>query len=166
MMIISVWNTRGFNDPLKHGAVRNHVNLRKIDVMYPAETKIKKSKEASIPLKWRNWNCVSNADGQAPRRILLSWKPHVSLAVLESNAQHIHSKIDDEEWGSIHLTFVYGSNAVDGRAELWKKLLCIGSNMSGSWTILGDFNVVLNPMEICNNVETRAREDRFCSMCE
>lgn len=52
-MILSSWNIRGYNDPLKHGLAMNHVKKYKIEVMGLLETRVRKGKEKALLARWK-----------------------------------------------------------------------------------------------------------------
>ena len=60
-MIVSVWNIRGFNKPLKHNGVLDHIRENKVVIMGILETKLKHQRMKDIVLKkFSRWQILDN----------------------------------------------------------------------------------------------------------
>ena len=91
-MILSSWNIRGLNSPLKQNEILKHVKKNKIVVMGILETKLAHhSLRGFINRKFKRWKVAENFQHNPNGRILIIWQADkVDLDVLESNAQAIH----------------------------------------------------------------------------
>lgn len=121
-MILSRWNIRGYNDPLKHGFSHGHVKAHKVDVICLLETRVRLGKETKWLLKWRAWNHASNTQFARNGRTWLFWKDGIRLNVLLKIDQLIHCSIDSILQGKLFFSFVYASNARVERLQLWNDL--------------------------------------------
>ncbi|KAL9236872.1 hypothetical protein vseg_011492 [Gypsophila vaccaria] len=93
-MIISSWNIRGLNDPLKQQELSRFLLLNKIDCCAVVETKIKAQKVKCIAAKFKGYFVVTNNDAYTHGRICVLWKPAaLSLTVVFSSSQHIHCRV-------------------------------------------------------------------------
>ena len=71
-MIISSWNIRGLNMPIKQKGILNHIRNNKVVIMGMLETKIKRQSMLGIvKKKFRSWQTTDNFQ-QAPNgRIMI-----------------------------------------------------------------------------------------------
>ncbi|XP_048629754.1 uncharacterized protein LOC125601739 [Brassica napus] len=86
-----------------------------------------------------------------PGKVWLLWHPSVSVSVLQKSLQCITCSVKlpfvSTEFA---VTLVYGSNHRKVRRELWSELSFLSSSTHIShvpWTVLGDFNQILEPSE-------------------
>ncbi|KAL9226107.1 hypothetical protein vseg_001957 [Gypsophila vaccaria] len=144
-MIISSWNIRGHNDPLKQQELSRFLLLNKIDCYAVVETKIKAQKVKSITAKFKGFSVVTNNDTHTQGRILVLWMlAALSLTVVFSSAQILHCTVTGLfQPFSFDVYFVYGLHSVRQREELWTNLLRVAPP-GRSWICMGDFNVVLS----------------------
>lgn len=157
-MIISSWNIRGYNDPVKHGFVHGHVTQHKVDVLALLETRVRPGKEDSLLRKWRVWNHANNMPMARNGRIWLFWREMVNLTIIKMTSQMIHCEIVMGNATKLQVSFIYASNAVDERLTLWNELRDLSMSIQGPWCLMGDFNVVLNLSEIHNSRGTVLRD--------
>ncbi|XP_074319198.1 uncharacterized protein LOC141656267 [Silene latifolia] len=115
-MIISSWNIRGFNDPIKQHEVRGYLSRNKVEVFGLLETTVK------------IWVFLDTI-----RVTLISSYGHDQLVHLEL-LHHISNKV-------IHVSFVYGSNDAGHRERLWGELIGLKSKVT-NWILMGDWNIV------------------------
>ncbi|GFY91064.1 hypothetical protein Acr_07g0012600 [Actinidia rufa] len=102
-MIISSWNIRGLNSPLKQNGVLNHARRNKVDIMGILETKLsKQSLEDIARRKFRSWRVKDNFLLNPNGRILILWKEDkVQLQIIETTDQgYGHTK-----WHLAHAKF-------------------------------------------------------------
>lgn len=78
--------------------------------------------------------------------LLLSWKDHVEVEILESSSNFIDTKITTGV-ESTFVTFLYGAPRQEDRAALWTQLTSLGSNRDEAWLVTGDFNELLDNSE-------------------
>ncbi|XP_074288556.1 uncharacterized protein LOC141613710 [Silene latifolia] len=141
-MIISSWNIRGFNDPIKQQEVRGYLAMNKIEVFGLLETRVRLNNAAAISRLFSSYRTLNNYSHHHNGRIwvfldtrlvtLLSSRIHDQLIHLEL-LHHVSNKV-------VHVSFVYGSNDGDTRETLWDELRQLAT-MVTDWTVLGDFNI-------------------------
>lgn len=148
-MIISAWNVRGFNQPLKHLRVQRLSKDSNIDVLALLETKLSKNVVNKIvDRKFYGWSWYSNHASHHAGRILILWKSSMKVQILHSTAQVVHCSIQCKLSNKVFdATFVYGLHSIADRKPLWLSISQIAANVTGPWLLLGDYNCVLSPME-------------------
>ncbi|XP_074298732.1 uncharacterized protein LOC141629659 [Silene latifolia] len=142
-MIISSWNIRGFNDPIKQQEVRGYLATNKIEVFGLLETRVRLNKAAAISRMFSSHRILNNYSHHYNGRIwvfldtrlvtLLSSRIHDQLIHLEL-LHHVSNKV-------VHMSFVFGSNDADIRETLWNEMRQLAT-MVTDWIVLGDFNIV------------------------
>ena len=152
-MKIACWNIRGFNKPLKQNGVKSFIKKHQVDVMGVLETKLNLDKLARVlKNKFQGWVQINNFDTHAAGRILLLWNPMtVDVQPLDISPQIIHCCVKCKVTSScFYLSFVYGLHSVISRRQLWSNISSFAQQCVGPWTLLGDFNCVLNDSEKVN----------------
>ncbi|XP_038679470.1 uncharacterized protein LOC119980747 [Tripterygium wilfordii] len=139
-MIISSWNIRGLNSPLKQHKAVCFMKRNKVDAMCFLETKFNCSKLSfTHRLRLRDWKFLDNTNVAANGRVVVFWNPSkVTTEYIDSSAQALHVKLTDlVDQKSFLATFVYWFNTITTRRSLWDDLKrwC----PSDSW-ILSDLN--------------------------
>ncbi|KAK9689389.1 hypothetical protein RND81_09G056400 [Saponaria officinalis] len=148
-MIISSWNVRGMNDPLKRQEVLDFLLRNKVDCGAIIETHIKSKHVSAIKRRYfSRYSLVKNLDSRSGGRIWVLWDPAViSLRVLSQGVQFIHcSLLHLPSHCSFVVTFIYALNRASERLLLWDHL-CSLSIGSLPWICLGDFNFSLTSDE-------------------
>ncbi|XP_074314012.1 uncharacterized protein LOC141649216 [Silene latifolia] len=143
-MIISSWNIRGFNKPLKHLEVIYFLKNSHIDILGLLETRVRKHKASKIlKNKFGRYKSFTNYNSHSNGRIWLLWNPiTTSISILEEQAQVVHCKVTHLISGrTFLLSVVYGFNNAGPRHHLWQSLSSF-ANLGGPWVTMGDFNVV------------------------
>lgn len=161
--MISSWNIRGLNGPLKQEEIRSLVLSRKIVVLGILETRIKE--ENLLPV-WKilnlaNWEVVHNHESDVLGRIWVIYNPtRVKLTVIKSGAQFIHCQIEWEDKFFLW-TYVYGSYEPEVRRKLWSDLLDLSCGIDVPWLVQGDFNAIMSDLDRVggNPVNEVAAED-------
>ncbi|XP_074288797.1 uncharacterized protein LOC141613953 [Silene latifolia] len=124
-MIISSWNVRGMNDPLRQQEVLEFLKRNKVDCGAVIETHIK-SYLAQVIYKrqFSSYSLATNYNSHPGGRIWLLWNPAtVQVRVLDSGAQFLHcSLLHFSSQKHILLTVVYAFNRAQERIELWNAL--------------------------------------------
>ncbi|KAL9237086.1 hypothetical protein vseg_011674 [Gypsophila vaccaria] len=158
-MILSSWNIRGLNDPLKQQELSRLLLLNKIDCCAVVETKIKAHKVKSIAAKFKGFFVVTNNDAHDQGRIWVLWKlVALSLTMFFSSAQLLHCRMTGLfQPFSFDVSFVYGLHSLRQREDLWNDLLRVAPS-GGSWICMGDFNVVLSPDERTGDHDSNTRD--------
>lgn len=143
-MIISTWNIRGINQPLKQKELRHFLQKNKVDVMGVVETRVKVHKTGNILQKMvPDWKHCLNYPMAYNGRVWLLWKDHIQVQVLVVHEQFIHCKISDTTNPfTTYYTVVYAKNESQQREDLWGELAQIGGTIQESWLLSGDFNKV------------------------
>ena len=124
-MIISLWNIRGLNKPLKQNGILNHVKNNKVIIMGILETKIKKQRMIEIVRKkFSSWEMDDNFHHSPNGQIMIIWKgDKVDLEIRDSNDQVIHYLLTCKTTSSkFYISFVFGLNKVVERRTLWDSL--------------------------------------------
>ena len=151
-MIISCWNIRGLNQPLKQKEIVSLVKANDIDVLGILESKVRSPNQDKIHQNMLpHWNFVNNSQPKSVDRIWIGWNPNkINLTISKCTNQVIHVHIDNmDQTISLDASFIYGFNSIQDRRSLWNDLRSISASLGDlPWISLGDFNVVLNPFEI------------------
>ncbi|XP_074299196.1 uncharacterized protein LOC141630249 [Silene latifolia] len=147
-MILSSWNIRGFNDPIKQHEVRGYLIRNKVEVFGLLETRVKENNFAAISRTFSSYLVLNNypyhSNGRiwvfldTRRVILISSYGRDQLVHLEV-LHHISNKV-------IYVTFIYGSNDAGHRESLWNELTGLKAKVT-NWILMGDWNIVRNMEE-------------------
>ncbi|XP_074298992.1 uncharacterized protein LOC141629987 [Silene latifolia] len=142
-MIISSWNIRGFNDPIKQQEVRGYLLSNKVEVFGLLETRVKLNNAAAICRLFSSFSIINNYSHHYNGRIWVFLNRRM-VTVLSSRIhdQLIHVKLLNHVSNkTVSVTFIYGSNDGVEREGLWEELRQIALTVD-EWIILGDFNIV------------------------
>ena len=167
-MIISFWNIRGFNKPLKQNGILKFMRRNKVSIMGVLETKLSQHYLDEIARKkFRVWKTENNFQLNPNGRILVFWKEdRVLLEVIEKTDQIIHClvtcKISAKKF---HLSFVYAFNSRMGRRPLWDNICRFNSSSGMPWMLMGDFNNILSIEEKANGIPATSYEMRDFKNC-
>ncbi|GFS32294.1 hypothetical protein Acr_00g0021820 [Actinidia rufa] len=167
-MIISSWNIRGLNSPLKQNGVLKHLRKAKPAIIGLIETKLnKQSLDSFAKNKLWNWKMVDNFCHHPNGRILVIWNEElVALDTLETSDQAIHSQATCKSSGiTFSISFIYAFNSSAGRRSLWENLCRFSSAHHNPWILLGDFNNVLSIEERANGQPVTMSEIREFKDC-
>jgi len=95
-MIISSWNIKGLNNPLKQHEVVRLMKKYKMDICGLRETKILSSRFACMhKFRLTDWKFFTNVDVASTARIVVFWNPAtVKVDLLESSAQGLHLSVN------------------------------------------------------------------------
>ncbi|XP_039072037.1 uncharacterized protein LOC120219279 [Hibiscus syriacus] len=147
-MIISFWNIRGLNSPLKQNKVILRAIQNKIDILCLLETRVKSEKsEAIFNSKFSSWNICTNYDHATNGRIWVMWRKDLNFAIIHVADQSITIKGSYLGF-SIFISAIYGSNAGIARRQLWQQLKEVGVLVNHDpWVLGGDFNIFLHAHE-------------------
>ncbi|KAF3503920.1 hypothetical protein F2Q69_00044215 [Brassica cretica] len=109
----------------------------------------------------RGWKFFGNYDSEASGRIVVVWDLRVILVIYEATAQSVTCGVSVlSENISLTVTFVYGSNLVEDRRNLWSNLVDLQTSSPVSsypWSVLGDFNQMLRTSHYSNHLTSRAQ---------
>ncbi|XP_074265520.1 uncharacterized protein LOC141587959 [Silene latifolia] len=174
-MIISSWNVRGMNDPLKQQEVLEFLKRNRVDCGALIETHIKVDVARVIhKRKFSSYAMESNYSNHSGGRIWVIWNPAVAhVQVLARGAQFIHcTLLHLATQIKIAITFVYAFNRAQERMGLWDSLQQLSATQTLPWICLGDFNVSLSVDErVGCMVHDRDMQDfrdclSFCSLVD
>ncbi|XP_074291154.1 uncharacterized protein LOC141617925 [Silene latifolia] len=145
-MIITTWNIRGLNDPIKQQEAHHFLLENKVDCGALIETHVKHKSIKDVSQTFSGYNLVHNNDSHYNGRVWIFWKPHIlTLTVLHQSPQHMHCLLlHIASQKLIEVTFIYAFNARQDTRELWDQLISTSTQDTNPWLCLGDFNVVLN----------------------
>lgn len=142
------WNIRGFNKPEKQKVVRDWIHRSAFQFGCILETRVKESRAASIASSvFRDWSFLSNYENYRLGRIWVVWSPKVRVTPCFKSGQVITCSIlMDGMEEEIFCSFVYASNTMEERKELWNDLKNHQDSplfRNKAWLIFGDFNETL-----------------------
>ena len=146
------WNIRGFNKSIKHSVVRDWIKQGAFQFGCVLETRVKESKSMQITSSvFRNWSFISNYEYSRRGRIWEVWGPKVRVTPCFKSGQVITCSVLLEGMvDEIFCSFIYASNSMEERKELWEDL----KNHKNSpmfrnkpWLVFGDFNEILDVEE-------------------
>ncbi|XP_038998866.1 uncharacterized protein LOC120124224 [Hibiscus syriacus] len=147
-MIVSFWNVRGINNPLKQAKVLKRLDSCEVDVICLMESRIRRDNSAKFSTVFSaDWNLVENYDCVDGGRLWIIWKRQLSFSVLRRCDQAI-SIIGTIDGFQTVITDVYDSNSGGTRRGLWEHLKTVENAIgSSSWVIGGDFNIIARAEE-------------------
>jgi len=100
---------------------------------------------------FKGWSVLTNYEHNSRGRIWVVWQSHVRLSPFYKSAQLITCSVKLEELDDeFFCSFVYASNGVEERKELWQELRDHYDSpmfQNKPWLIFGDFNVTLDLAE-------------------
>ncbi|XP_074282750.1 uncharacterized protein LOC141607294 [Silene latifolia] len=120
-MIISSWNVRGFNDPLKLPEALDFIKINNINVIGFVETRVKEKNFISYSKKYfSHYNSTSNHSSQYNGKIWCVWNPStVDVTIEATAAQYVHCHIKHYASGAtFSATFVYEFNDGNLRSDV------------------------------------------------
>ncbi|CAN1131439.1 Transposon TX1 uncharacterized 149 kDa protein [Linum perenne] len=98
--------------------------------------------------------------------IWLLWNDdNISIRVLASSSQFIHTEIKWESGKLVLATFIYASPSLVGRRVLWDDLRNLARSVSYAWVLLGDFNAMVDSTDKWGGAsfnQSQAAEFRSC----
>ncbi|XP_074289630.1 uncharacterized protein LOC141614781 [Silene latifolia] len=172
MHSIGFWNVRGLNDLNKQRVVKWFMHNNGVGLFGLLETKLKPGtllkRDTSI---CDGWSVSTNCSWHKGGKIWILWKPSLfDIQFLSYNAQHIHMLVSSQTDGKNFLhTMIYAFNGLYERVELWNILKGIVGECNDPWLWLGDFNIVLSPVERLGGNISDAEMEHFqdcVSICE
>ena len=161
MSSIFAWNMRGFNMPRKQKAVRHWVTAAKLSFGCLLETRVQEENFTKVfDATFPGWSCLHNYSSHRLGRIWVCWSDAVEIVPVSTSAQMITVWVRYKATGDTFLcSFVYASNCMIERRELWREMETIAETVVGdvnAWIIQGDFNVALSSLEHSSLMESAA----------
>ena len=146
------WNVRGLNKSVKHSVIKKWVEEGNFGFGCLIETKVKKGKVTKLAGDiFNGWSVLTNYEYSHLGLIWVVWKSNVRLTLFFKSSQVITCSVKLEEMEEeFFCSFVYASNLLEERKELWRDL-CDHHNSPiiglKPWIIFGDFNDTLDMAE-------------------
>ncbi|XP_020266617.1 uncharacterized protein LOC109842117 [Asparagus officinalis] len=138
-MHLAIWNIRGFNKSSKHVTVKQFIHEYKLSLLALLETKVDEVKLQKIANKIvRNWKWTSNVGTTNNARIWILWDEDIlSVQCIEKPEQYMTCDMKSKEGKlSCLVTIVYALNQMEGRKNLWEKLLIFKRRVNCPWLLL------------------------------
>jgi hypothetical protein len=147
MKILS-WNCRGLTRPSVIRSLRALINKHSPDVIFLSETKTSPSAACPILHRLGFYSLAHVPPIGSKGGLLLAWRSGVDLECFVTNKHSIsawcYSDPPNNPW---ILSCVYGPPYNKTNTDFWKSLAGIGSDYSGPWLCIGDFNRILDQTE-------------------
>ena len=145
------WNVRGFNKQLNHSVVKKWTSSSEMKFGCILETRVKEKKANGILHSvFNGWSHMMNYECSQGGRIWLVWRETVCVTPVYKTDQMITSSVKLQGQEEFFCTFIYASNQLEGRKELWDDL-CHHKNSllfkNKAWSAMGDFNEILDVEE-------------------
>ncbi|XP_031267085.1 uncharacterized protein LOC116125517 [Pistacia vera] len=147
------WNIRGLNGFSKQRAMWNWISDSSLGLIGLLETKVKQSHLQSVAsLVCPSWQFLSNATYSIACRVLVCWDSSLySVNSLHCSLQEITCRVTHVSKGfSFRITFVYGSNDLRNRRNLWDFLRdqsAVFDSEGLPWLVFGEFNTILGAFD-------------------
>lgn len=124
------------------------VKVKKLDLVFLIETKLRSNKMVEIKLKAGLKNIfVVDCEGRSGGLALL-WGAEVDLKIVNYSRRHIHTKITSHELGTLwKFTDFYRHPVPHKRHEVWSLMHHLKSMGLLPWVCVGDFNEILDLSE-------------------
>ena len=141
------WNCQGLGNPWTGRSLRKIVREQAPTVCFLMETRLDlegfKNLYGDLPFPNRIVVKYPNSGGG----LALIWKRDVQLDVFNFTANHILSKVVEDDGFVWWLTCFYGWPEAAQRAKSWVLLTHLRSFVDGPWLCIGDFNAMLHSSE-------------------
>lgn len=142
---IFCWNIRGFNKYSHHSGFKKWFRLNHHIFGSLIETHVQEPKEEKfIKALLPDWHFEDNYAFSNLGKIWVLWHPSVSVSIISKSLQMItndHPQV---------ISFFYASNCEIMRRSRWNEINSLFADhrvLGKPWSILGDFNQVLQPSE-------------------
>lgn len=142
------WNYRGIGVAMTVQALRDLVSHFRPSILFLCETKAKKRKvDHHRHILAFDYGFIVDAVSRSGG-LALFWKNDVSVSVLSSCKNFIHTKVEMNAINfSGYLTGVYGDPVASLRKNVWSSISNLRVSNNKAWLCCGDFNEVLNQNE-------------------
>ena len=141
------WNFQGLGNPWTSRSLRKIVREQAPTVCFLMETRLDKegfeNLYGDLPFPNRIVVKYPNSGGG----LALIWKRDVQLDVFNFTANHILSKVVEDDGFVWWLTCFYGWPEAAQRAKSWALLTHLRSFVNGPWLCIGNFNAILHSSE-------------------
>lgn len=145
-MILS-WNVRGLNRVAKNKEVSSRLFNLNPKVAILLETRVRQNNFDKCKKRLeKKWQVIENYSHSVNGRIWILWDDkRIEVKKISCIDQAIHCGMYNLDGSFIQrLTAIYASNKIEERRKLWLHIEDVGKNQNGAWSLMGDFNNVLN----------------------
>ena len=154
------WNVCGFNKTLKHSVLKDWLSNKDLKFGCILETRVKEGKAGRIlSTVFKDWSYMTNYEYSQGGRVWVVWKDTVRMTPVYKSYQMITCSVSVQGFEEFFCSFVYASNAVEGRMELWDDI-CHHKNSAmfrnKALMIMSDFNKTLD-VEDSSSFTSRGR---------
>lgn len=149
-MNILAWNCQGINNPTTIQHPRGLISLHKPDILFLSETLATERHILGLAQSFQYQNLSTVPKAGRRGGLCLMWRNHINIRVLFQSQSYIHTLVTPPSPKQPWLcTGIYGPPHTDARIDLWEDFPSIFSNItnSTSWTLLGDFNEIMDQSE-------------------
>ncbi|XP_050233102.1 uncharacterized protein LOC126681599 [Mercurialis annua] len=139
----------GLNDPIKQTEITKWVENYHLSLFAIVETRVRGCNVDKVwgKLRLNGWCLINNNEYCELGRIWVIYKEDkMNVKKIVVTDQVIHCEVS---WGDKKFlcSFIYGANDTMGRTSLWRTISQIAVEVQLPWTVLGDFNAILNNSE-------------------
>jgi exonuclease III len=157
-------NVRGLNDPVKRDAVREFVNLIKVNLVCPQETRLDVV-DAFIVMQCLgpSFDSFTYLPAQETRGgVLVAWDSSVlNLARISFDSFSVNAEVTGVDNLSWWISVVYGPQSRDDKIQFLRELTERRALCPGPWLLIGDFNMILRAAEKNNENLDRGMMAKF-----
>ena len=148
-------NVSGLNESAKHPIIKKWVQEQNFQFGCLLETRVQENKMQELSEKlFPGWSVLTNYEFNRRGMIWVLWKSNVRLTPFYKSGQLITCSVKlEDQLEEFFCSFVYASNFVEERKNLWAELQDHKDSpiiSSKPWLIFGDFNVTLDMKEHSN----------------
>ncbi|XP_020573714.1 uncharacterized protein LOC110020084 [Phalaenopsis equestris] len=141
MFNILILNIREIADPQSLGRHKLLSRIHKVDMLAILEPLVA-SPDDRILGKFKNFNFFANCSN----KIWLFWRKHVTVDIITDDRQFVHTNFNMDMFSGF-LNFAYVGTSNVARADLWHKLVVMGTSINQNLMVGGDFNMVMHEPE-------------------
>lgn len=145
------WNVRGINDSTKHHPFAQWLSSQQPLIGALLETRIKEPNlNQLLSIFCPGWNYISNHNTDEDGRIVIIWKPSVTVQEIHQTRQSLTCKVTLQSGQTFFFSAIYASNLREERLDLWNSLIEIQQTYyleDQSWLIGGDLNQIIHHAE-------------------
>lgn len=166
---IFCWNVRGFNKLAHRSGFKKWFFGNKPIFGGLLETHVKQPKNKKfIDDLLLGWSFEDNYEFSELGKIWILWHLSVKVNIISKSLQLVTCEVFlPSSPSSVVFSFVYAANVEELRKCLWEEIVLLSSDpriVGKPWSVMGDFNQVLNPSEHSTsdgfNVDRATREFR------
>jgi mannosylglycoprotein endo-beta-mannosidase len=157
-------NVRGLNDPVKRDALREFVNLMKVNLVCLQETRLA-AVDAFIVMQCLGpaFDSFTYLSAQETRGgVIVAWDSSVlKLTRVSFDSFWVNALVTGVDNVSWWITVVYGPQSREDKIQFLRELTERRALCPGPWLLIGDFNMILRASEKNNDNLDRFMMARF-----